>query len=293
MLNIIKGFLIGVALVVPGLSGSVFAIILGLYEKGLFAVANFKKSPAENAKFLLPIAFGAGVGIIFSAGLIVNMVAALPTFSYLFFIGLVTGSFPLIWRRIKDSPKKYLLFAALAFVLVVILGQNSAIDNTAALEQISSLPDFAEITLAGAVTLSMMMVPGISGSIVIVLLGHFGTIYNAVAGVLSLIAYTLTGQFEAAAETLSATFVLVPFALGAVIGLVVFAKIMTYLLKNFEKPVYCCVMGALSGTIVILFNMGVVFPTPGFSIFTTIILGLICLGIGIACTLFLDGDKWK
>lgn len=294
ILNVIKGMLIGIALIVPGLSGSIFAIILGLYEKGLNAIANFWENPLYHLKFLLPIALGGGIGILASARLMLDITARFPAFSYLFFCGLVVGSAPLVFRKINKASFKpiYLIGTVSAFLVVVIMGTSNVEGGHISLYSINTFLDFFSILFAGLASVSLMAVPGISGSIIIIILGHFGTVYNAVSETVTLLFHILSGNWFYALESLSTVLILVPFALGALIGIVTAAKIMTHILKNYEVILYYFVLGALLGTITVLFNIGVINNIPLnnnlLSLLIFIFVGFLCSTIGIILTLFLD-----
>ena len=292
LINTVKGVLIGIALIVPGLSGSIFAIILGLYEKGLNAVANFTKAPLVHGKFLLPIAIGGGVGVLVGARLLLSLTARFPAFTYLFFCGLVIGSAPLVLRKTKQIPFKpiYLLCVLAAFFAMLVLGSANIEQTHIAMYRIGSVYDFFTITLAGLISVSMMAVPGISGSIIIIILGHFGTIYNALSEAVTLLQHLLAARWEAAWDSFATVLILAPFALGALIGIITVAKIMTYLLNRYEAIVYYFVVGALLGTIGVLLNMGVLgyIPYEFTSLTIFIIIGLVCVVAGILSTIFLD-----
>lgn len=268
ILNMIKGVLIGIALIVPGLSGSIFAIILGLYDKALRAVADFRQTPKETLKFLSPIGAGAVLGILGSAGIVVSLTEQFPTFTYLFFAGLVIGSMPLITVRTyqKSFKAHYLLGTLLAFVGVILLTNASPSENHISMYRIEGLMDVIELLIGGAVTASLMVVPGVSGSVIIIVLGLFGTIYHAIGQTLVFLQYFVTGNFDEAWVIFGTVAILIPFALGAILGLVSIAKLMTWLLTRFEVAVYYCVGGALLATVWVLGQMalGGNVPDGGF-----------------------------
>lgn len=275
----------------PGLSGSIFAIILGLYEKGLYAVANFTKAPVVHSKFLLPIAIGGGIGVLAGARLVLSLTSLFPAFTYLFFCGLVIGSAPLILRKTQQLPFKpaYLLCSAAAFfVMLVILNANIEGTHTT-IYRIGSFFDFFNLALAGLIAVPLMVVPGISSSIVIIVLGHFDTIYNALGETVTMLQHIITAQWELAGQSFATVLVLVPFVVGAIIGTVTVAKITTYLLARYEVIIYYFVAGALLGSIGILIDMGVVGNIPhsfgDIAIFA--IIGLLCVGAGVFCTILL------
>lgn len=290
--NIIKGSLIGVALIVPGLSGSIFAIILGLYEKGLYAVANFIREPIVHGKFLLPIAVGGGIGVLVGAWLVLSLTVRFPAFAYLFFCGLVIGSGPLVYRKLMQVPLRplYLLYSVAAFFVVFVFVYANIENAHTTLYRIGSVFDFFNLAFAGLVSVPLMMIPGVSSSIIIIVLGHFGTIYNSIGAIVDMVRYMFMGYWAGFWDSFAAVVVLVPFVVGAVVGFITMARIMSYLLKRFEVIIYYFVAGALIGTIGVLFDMGVIGNIPyGFVPFVSfLVIGLICVACGIFCTIFLE-----
>lgn len=299
IINMIKGSLIGLALILPGLSGSLFAIVLGLYDKGMYAVANLRKEPVRHIKFLIPIGIGAAIGILASARLTLFVTERFPAFSYLFFIGLVIGSAPLVFRKTSQIPLKvpYMVWSALAIGLVIVMAIFSGGDDThISMTYIANFGDFMTLAIAGLIALSFMAIPGISASIIIIILGQFGTVYNAISVTVDFLVYLVRGDIDGAAQAFSTVMILVPFALGAIVGIISIAKIMTYLLKNYEVQVYYFVAGALVGTVGILFNMEVQGNIPTGSVVELALFsfaGLACIVGGVLFTTFLDKDNTK
>jgi len=293
-INAVKGALIGVALIVPGLSGSILAIILGVYEQGLYAVANFRKSPKKHALFLFPIALGCAIGILASAGAVVEVTARFPAPSFLFFSGLVIGSAPLILRKVQKQPFKplYLIgtFIALGGMISLASEGTAGTDYHIGMLALGGVMDFFTIFFAGLFSVAMLAIPGVSGSIVIIILGHYGTIYNAISETVSFMLHFVSGNWEYAMNSFATVFILVPFALGTFIGFITIAKIITWCLQKAEVFVYYCVIGALLGSIYLLLNMGVFhhLPTESGQVIPFILIGIVSVATGIMCTVFLD-----
>jgi len=294
IINTFKGIFIGIALVVPGLSGSILALVMGLYEGIINAVSNFNKDIKKNALFLAPIGLGAIIGILASARIVLWLCQEYPLQSYLFFTGLVLGAYPLIFRKMKKTTFKpsYVLFTALGFAFMFIVSHimDTGMERShIAIETLSSASDFGTVFAAGAISMSFMMIPGVSGSVMLMLLGQYGTVYNAVGMVIDLARYVLSGNFEAAAYVFMTVLLVVPFGLGALIGVIFIAKILSFLLVQWEGQVYYAVLGLVSSAVFLLVEesgllQGYEGPLP-------IVTGIVLLGIGVLCTLFLDKSK--
>jgi len=294
IINTFKGIFIGIALVVPGLSGSIIALVMGLYEGIINAVSDFNKDIKKNALFLAPIGLGAVVGILASARIVLWLCQAYPLQSYLFFTGLVLGAYPLIFRKMKQAKFKpsYVLATALgfAFMFIVTYIMDTGMERShIAIESLSSASDFGTVFASGAISMSFMMIPGVSGSVMLMLLGQYGTVYNAVGMIIDLVRYVLSGNFEAASYVFMTVLLVVPFALGALIGVVFIAKILSFLLSRWEGQVYYAVLGLVSSAIFLLVEESGLLqayegPLP-------ILTGIVLLIIGVLCTLFLDKSK--
>jgi len=294
IINTLKGIFIGIALVVPGLSGSIIALVMGIYEQLINAVSDFRKDVRKNIIFLAPIGLGAAIGILASARIVLWLCQEYPLQAYLFFTGLVLGAYPLIFRKMKKAKYKpsYIFITALGFAFMFIV---SAIMDTGmershiAIESLSSLSDFGTVFAAGAISMSFMMIPGVSGSVMLMLLGQYGTVYNAVGMVIDLVRYIISGNFESAQTVLMTVLLIAPFALGAFIGVIFIAKILSFLLSKWEGIVYYAVLGLVSSAVFLLVEeSGLLQAYQG--IFPTLT-GIVLLVAGVLCTLFLDKSK--
>ena len=296
VVNIIKGFFLGIALVVPGLSGSIFAVILGLYEKILHAIANFRQDMVGYIKFLLPISLGMAVGILVSARAILHISMTFPVQSYLFFAGLVIGSLPLIVRKTKVIPFNplYLACAVASFVIMMIMSElgGATDEGHIALERLDDISDIVAMVAVGMFSVSFMVIPGISGSIMLMIVNHYGTVYNAVGRIATLMRRVVEGNWYAAMDEMYVVAILIPFGIGALLGVISISKLMIYILEKNEPLVYYCVGGALIAAIVTLVRIGfmnnlpVDYSTAGQISF--VFIAIVCLVSGTLCTNYLD-----
>ncbi|MCL1934802.1 MAG: DUF368 domain-containing protein [Defluviitaleaceae bacterium] len=299
MLNAIKGFFIGIAMVIPGLSGSVFAIVLGVYEDMLFAVSDISKNFLKNFKYLFPIGIGIVLGIFLSVDIVLRITQRWSAFSFLFFAGLVAGSIPLVTKKIKTTnfKLKYLVGLILSFAFVYFITISSgASSEHISLYRINNMMDFLTVTFIGLVGVSLMALPGVSGSVILIMLGHFGTVYNSANELTIFISNFTRGNMELAVESLYTVFILVPFGIGALIGIISISKFITYILNKFEVAVYYCILGALISTIVVLIYIGVlqdISTTNLIELSLFLLSGLFWFFIGFLCTVFLDKKEDK
>jgi putative membrane protein len=265
-MNIIKGFLIGIALVVPGLSGSIFAVVVGVYEPLLASINHFRSNPRQNLRLLVPIAIGVVIGILASTKLVLYLTEIYPILAYAFFTGLVLGVIPFVWKKMRQIPFKpvYVLLPLAGFSIIWLLAQlgESASTATVAIRQVNGFPDIAMLLFAGLFSVSLMAIPGISGSIMLMVINQYGTVYHAVS------------QLTDAAGLL----------------------LMEWLLKHFPAQVYFAVLGVVAAAIVILLDTGVLPPfatLPTNQWLIQIILAIVLTILGILSALFFDKPEEK
>jgi len=256
----IKGILIGIALVIPGLSGSIFAVVVGLYDKILLAVSGMRKEFKKSALFLLPVALGCVVGILASTKAVLWLCETFRLQAYSFFVGLVLGSLPLVLNKIKKQKFDWVsaVIAVLSLAAILIVGAFA--DSAGASVQITAITSvgvFLDLFVSGMAICALMMIPGVSGSVMLMLIGKYETIYRAVSCAGDFLRAVAAGRMEEAAPLFANILVVIPFLIGALVGLALVAKAITWLLKRYEAKMYCGVLGLVSGAAVSLTGTGV------------------------------------
>ncbi|WP_336605425.1 DUF368 domain-containing protein [Pediococcus ethanolidurans] len=299
IINTMKGFFIGIALVIPGLSGSMFAVVVGLYERMVEAISTFRKQPLKNIKFLLPIMIGAVIGILASTKLVLWLCEQFPVMSYGFFIGLVIGVLPFVYKKV--SFQKFNFFDAIlailgfAFIMFVSHQGTGGLSDFVAMSQLRTLSDWGVIAFAGFFAISMMMIPGISGAVMLMMVNQYGTIYNSVAKLLDTVMFLLVGKFDQAKQAFSSVIILLPFIIGAVLGVILMAKVLNYLLHKYAHQVYCAVFGIVVAGIWILMELALQGAALNVqnsgSWFGVIVILIVAIIVGVLATLFLDNQE--
>lgn len=294
-----KGFFIGIALVIPGLSGSMFAVVVGLYERIVEAISTFRKQPLKNIKFLLPIMIGAVIGILASTKLVLWLCEQFPVMSYGFFIGLVIGVLPFVYKKV--SFQKFNFFDAIlailgfAFIMFVSHQGTGGLSDFVAMSQLRTLSDWGVIAFAGFFAISMMMIPGISGAVMLMMVNQYGTIYNSAAKLLDTVMFLLVGKFDRAKQAFSSVIILLPFIIGAVLGVILMAKVLNYLLHKYAHQVYCAVFGIVVAGIWILMELALQGAALNVqnsgSWFGVIVILIVAIIVGVLATFFLDNQE--
>lgn len=306
IINFVKGIFIGIAVVIPGLSGSIFAVVVGLYEKMIHAVSDFRKNIKKNILFLLPIVLGAVVGILLSTKLILMLCETYTQQAYFFFIGLVLGSIPLVLRKLKGKKfhPAYLLITLFSMGLILLMGFFSNADagegavNTA--YYLTGLKDTVLILFSGFLSCALMSIPGVSGSVTLMVLGQYNKVYGAVSECTDMLKYLISGEFDRAWESSRSIWLVLAFAIGGIAGFILISKLIAKLLAKFEAQTYYGVGGMILGAIIILFVQGVMTDQKFTSAFQgsmtagilgILVLDLVLIAVGVVCTLFLDDDS--
>ncbi len=231
-----KSILIGVALVLPGLSGSLMAVLLGMYE----IIVDWMSAVKKNMVKLLVLVMGAGVGILISAKLVLSVCVRYPVQSNLFFIGLVAGGIPLLIGRIRKKPftgsciPVMLIGFASIFAMSLVSPVNA--EFQAAITHVHSLREGGILLLSGFISCGLMMLPGVSGSVLLILLGQYGTVYGAVSDLSSI------------ANWLRVLPICILFGIGGLLGIWVVSKVMKKALTHFASSVQWLILGLTSGT---------------------------------------------
>ena len=245
LLNFIRGFLMGSADVVPGVSGGTIAVLVGIYERLVHAISMASKALGNVARLrfheagqrlreidwglILPLLIGIGVAIFTLASVISTLLEDHPEAMAGLFTGLVAASAWVAWRMIRrpdGTSAAIVAVVAAAFFLLLGLKGGAVAD-----------PSWLVIFGAGAIAICAMILPGISGSFLLLMLGMYDFIISAVDG----------RDFP----------VLGVFALGCLVGIVLFSQVLDWALAHYHDIVVAAMVGLLIG------SFRVLWPWPG------------------------------
>ena len=269
ILLVLKGFLLGIANVIPGVSGGTLALTLGIYQDLIGAISHLFKNLKKNLKFLIPLGIGMVIAILLGSKVITFSLDkfALPT--TLFFIGLIVGGIPLLTKKVKGRRLKPLNLAVflLTFGIVMIMTFLNAGNNAVDLSNMSVI-QFILLMIIGMVAAATMVIPGVSGSFVLMLLGYYKPVMATLG---NLTDFSLLGHN---------ILVLAPFGIGLLIGIVGIAKLIEFLLKKYEIPTYYGIVGFVTASVIGL-GIGLVgVPTTTLQVLAGLVLFVIAFIIG-------------
>ena len=249
----LKGIIIGVANVIPGVSGGTIAVVLHIFDRMIDAINHFTSDIKKHLMFLLPLLAGAGVGILAFSMLIDYTLTnySLPTCG--FFAGLVAGSIPLIWSmansKMPTGKKKsgYFIYTVLAFALVIFLATLKTPENSAAVTGDVSVGLMIKAFFGGLIACAAMIVPGISGSFMLVLMG----LYNVVIGYVAMVKdFLVTFDFSILVQIIKFC---APLGIGMIVGAVLISKAIEFLMNKFHTETYYIILGLIGGSLIGIF----------------------------------------
>lgn len=264
--ELLKGVIIGVANILPGISGGMLAITMGVYDKIIHAVTQLFREPLKSLRVLFPYGVGAMAGIVFLSLAFEYLFHTYPLQTKMAFLGLIGGGLPTLFQKSfsKDRAdrRKGILTAALTCGVVILItfiaestitsGSSGEGMNMASGAAYLSSEKFWVFTLflVGLVAAATMVVPGVSGSMIMMMLGFYEPILqtnNACIRALS--------SFDVQSLLVNGR-VLAPYAAGLVIGVFLFAKVVERLLTRYRRQMYRVIIGLVfSSPFVILWDM--------------------------------------
>lgn len=277
IMNILRGIVIGISNVIPGVSGGTMMVSMGIYDRLILVLTHFIKRMKEAVALLVPI----GIGMLLSIAIFAKLFSEVlfprfPLQTNLFFIGLILGGLPIIYRKVKGVSVKlpqilaFLLFFALVTVLAVV-GEGNGADADIAF----SVGNVLKLFGVGVIAAATMVIPGVSGSMIMMVLGYYNTIISTInAFIDALRAFDISALLD--------TFVvLVPFGVGVAVGIVAVAKLIEFMLKKFPAVTYWAIIGLIvASPIAILIMMEI--GTIGVA---EILSGVVLLAVGFCISM--------
>ncbi len=265
---IIIGILIGIGKIIPGVSGAVIAISLGVYDKGIEAITHFKDDMRKNILFLGNIGMGVLIGIILFSKVINYLINNYYVLVIMLFCGLILGSMRSINRGVKKDKVSYVIMT-LSLIFIVWLGISNVNSNYVVKNNIF---DYVIYFCSGIMEAIGTVIPGVSSTALLMIMG----IYNMFIGVIS----NLTNVYDV---VYNFGFIL-SFGLGMLIGIIVVAIVMDYLFRNYKDKTYAFIMGVSLGSIILM----VIRCFSGGIVIRDFVLGLGLFLIGIIISWLCD-----
>lgn len=289
VLDILRGIVIGIANIIPGVSGGTMAVSMGIYDKLIGAVTGLFKHFKDSIKLLIPLGIGMGVGIVGFGFLLEYLLEYHVLATCLTFVGLILGGLPILWLNLKKNLEKkssgtagigeVICFLAL---LTIGLGLPLLQGVEGAVKTLTLTPGTAIVLfLLGVIASATMVIPGVSGSMVLMVLGYYSTILAIVTGTV-----TMLKNLDVAG-VIHNCLLLSPFVVGVALGIFLIAKVIEYLFNHFPSQTFAAIIGLiLSSPFAILYSAGAL---QNFNVIELIV-GLVLAALGAWVT-WIMGNK--
>ena len=269
--NVLKGIVIGLANIVPGVSGGTMMVSMGIYDKLIHCITHLFKELKKSILFLLPIAIGMGIALVGGAFTIEKLFELFPFPTSLCFVGLVVGGLPAMWKNVKGNKIKpghviaFLVFFAVVVVMTLLSGREGV-----AADLSFNLINVVKLFAVGVIAAATMVIPGVSGSMMLLLLGYYNPILSAITDFFgALAAFDINGLVKGLG-------ILLPFGIGVVIGIFAVAKLIEIIFAKFPLYAYWAIIGLIVASPIAIIAMGN-FASIGI---LTIVSGIIALAAG-------------
>lgn len=252
---ILKGIIIGIGKIIPGVSGSMLAISMGIYSKLIYCINNLFKLSKDDIIFLLKIFWGVLISILFFSRLILVFINKFYLITVIFFIGLIIGSIDDIKKNVLNKNYYVLIisFTIVLFLGLINISNEINIDNP--------LLNAIYFMFIGLIEAFTTIVPGISGTATLMMLGAYNRVIEMYSNIININYLNLT----------------IPFSIGLIIGIFITSKLINYLFKNYKSETYSAILGFCYSTIILMFIKVLLTNYTKF----TLLFALIFLFIGI------------
>ena len=238
--KILQGMVVGIANIIPGVSGGTMMVAMGLYDKLIHAITHLKSEFKESLKLLVPIFLGAAIAIVALSRLFEYLLTNYPIPTNFAFCGLIAGSLPFIFKKVKGhavSAGKGICFV-IFFVVVILMAVMGETNGNAA-DVSFGLVNVVKLLLVGIIAAATMVVPGVSGSMMLMLLGYYDMILKTINKFMdALIAFDLK-------DLLVQCGILIPFGIGVVLGIFLIAKLIEFIFLKAEIHAYYAIIGLI------------------------------------------------
>lgn len=236
-----QGFIIGIGKIIPGVSGAMFAMLFGVYEKALKIISNLKKELKGNFLFMSVLGLSVLSAIIFGSNIINKCLNNYYIETMFLFIGMMCAGIKSLFQNIKgkkiDKKSK-----AIAFIISISLVIISLIDINGSTGDVhKNLFTIFMLFVCGFLDIAASIIPGICGTALLMILGYYDTVIAALGSLLDI------------SNISNNLFVLLPFGLGMVIGAFIISKMISYLFKNYKDAAYYAIFCFAIASIIILF----------------------------------------
>ena len=251
--TLLIGIVIGSAAIIPGLSGGVLAVIFGVYDKVLYAFSNLFKDFKKNFIYILTIGTGVLLGIVWFSRVMMFLYQKHEAITKFAFIGLIIGGIPYLFKQIRNKVgvkanykvititliTSFILWVISTYNPITIVGTNNPI----------------LFFISGMVYVSGKIIPGLSSSVLLIMMGMYEYILSFLSNPIAMLQSNIG--------------MMIPFIIGVIFGIILFIKVMSYMLSNYFRTTY--------SIIIELVMISILAIIPKVSDIITLLVGIILL----------------
>lgn len=238
--NMLKGMVMGMANIIPGVSGGTMAVSMGIYDKLIHCLTHLFKEFKESIKFVVPIGIGMVIALVGLSFVITPAFEHFPLQTNGLFIGLIVGGLPSIFKKVKGNSIKLSHVIPFLIFFAIVIGMAALGDTEGKSADLSlSFVSVIKLFVVGIIAAATMVIPGVSGSMMLLVLGYYNPIVATIKELVeALLAFNIS-------EILRCCGILVPAGLGMVVGIFAIAKVIEIIFEKFPLQAYWAIIGLI------------------------------------------------
>lgn len=278
---ILRGVVIGIANIIPGVSGGTMAVAMGIYDKLIYALTHIFSEFKKSMKLILPILIGAAIALIGVARILGKMFEIIPVQTNFLFIGLIVGGLPFILRKVKGQKVSAGNIIAFVMFFALVVGMAVLGEREGGAVALSVTPvSMVKMFFVGVIASATMVIPGVSGSMILMLMGYYTPILeNINLFVNAVIAFDMPA-------ILNGVGIFAPLGIGIIIGIFAIAKLIEIVFAKWPLLAYYAIIGLIVASPVSIILMSDLSLYNIISILT----GLVTFAIGCVIAYKLGGE---
>lgn len=264
--NLLKGMVMGIANIIPGVSGGTMAVSMGIYDKLIHCVTHLFKEFKESMKFLIPVFLGIGIALVGLSFIIEPAFEYFPLQTNCLFVGLIVGGLPAVCKKVKGKGIRvsYIIPFLVFFGVVVGMAAMGETEGAAA-DLTFGFVSVIKLFIVGIIASATMVIPGVSGSMMLLLMGYYNPIVSAIKNfVTALAAFDVPGILQGCG-------ILIPMGIGIVVGIFAIAKLIEIIFEKFPIQAYWAIIGLIIASPFAIFLLGEVGTITVLSVLASVV----------------------
>lgn len=263
---LLQGIVMGIANIIPGVSGGTMAVSMGIYDKLIHSVTHLFKEFKESMKFLIPIFVGIAIALVGLSFVIEPAFEHFPLQTNCLFVGLIVGGLPAVCKKVKGKGIRVSYIVPFLLFFGVVVGMAAMGESEGAAADLTfSLWSVIKLFVVGTIASATMVIPGVSGSMMLLLLGYYNPVIAAIKNFFSsLAAFDVPGILQGCS-------ILVPMGIGIIVGIFAIAKLIEIIFEKFPIQAYWAIIGLIVASPFAIFILGDVGTITAVSVLVSVV----------------------